>query len=333
MRTTPWQSCASTRLRRAEAAVHPSTLVIGEALIDIVHRTDGSVHEHVGGSPFNTAIGLGRLGHPVSLATYIGEDAFGLAISDALAADGVDLTPGSVSAPRTPTARATLDTSGGATYEFDLAWAPPTPLPGSRGHLHTGSIATALQPGASAVRDAVAAHREHGTVSLDPNPRPTIIGDAASVRSGIEELVGLSDVVKASDEDIAWLYGADADLGEVLRLWARLGPSLVVATRGGDGASVHLGSTGELIEVPGRAVELADTVGAGDSFMSGMLSQLLDEGLLGAIDARDRLRSASRHAFLAAVDRGIATSAVTVSRAGSQPPTRADLGLPGTGSD
>ncbi|MBO1756371.1 carbohydrate kinase [Allobranchiibius sp. CTAmp26] len=313
--------------------MHPSTLVIGEALIDIVRGTDGSVREHVGGSPFNTAIGLGRLGHPVSLATYIGDDAYGLAISDALSVDGVDLTPGSVTAPATPTARATLDETGAATYDFDLAWAPRTPLPGSRGHLHTGSIATALQPGASAVRDAVVAHRAQGTISLDPNPRPTIIGEAASVRSGIEELVGLSDVVKASDEDIAWLYGEDADLGEVLRLWGQLGPSLVVATRGGDGALVHLSGTGELVDVPGRRVALVDTVGAGDSFMSGMLSWLLDEDLLGAADARDRLRVAPREALLAAVDRGVATSAVTVSRAGSQPPTRAELGLPGAGSD
>ncbi|NYJ75647.1 PfkB family carbohydrate kinase [Allobranchiibius huperziae] len=313
--------------------MHASTLVIGEALIDIVRRPDGSEREHVGGSPFNTAVGLSRLGHPVSLATYIGDDERGLAISDALAVDGVDLTPGSVSAARTPTALATLDQSGAATYEFDLAWDPSTPLPGGRGHLHTGSIATALQPGASAVRDAVVAHRAQGTVSLDPNPRPTIIGEAASVRSGIEELIGLSDVVKASDEDIAWLYGDGVDLGEVLRLWAQLGPSLVVATRGGDGALVHLSGTGELVDVPGRRVDLVDTVGAGDSFMSGMLSQLLDDGLLGGADARERLRAAGRDAFMAAVDRGIATSAVTVSRAGSQPPTRAELGLPGPGTD
>lgn len=313
--------------------MNPSTLVIGEALIDIVHSTDGSVHEYAGGSPFNTAIGLGRLGHPVTLSTAICDDEYGRVISAALATDGVELTPGSVSAPHTSTATATLNESGGASYEFDLIWDPPALFPHADGHLHTGSIATALQPGASAVRDAVVAHRALGTVSFDPNPRPTIIGEAASVRSAIEELVGLSDVVKASDEDVEWLYGPDADLPEVVRLWAKLGPALVVATRGGDGALVHLSSTGEQVDVPGRAVDLVDTVGAGDSFMSGMLSQLLDDGLLGGTDARRRLREASREALMDAVARGIATSAVTVSRAGSQPPNRAELALPRAGTN
>ncbi len=304
------------------------TLVLGEALIDIVRRTNGDIQEHVGGSPLNVAIGLGRLGHEVSMATYFADDERGRSIRDALAADRVGLTPGSISASRTPTATATLDDAGAATYEFDLTWAPPTPLPAPQGHLHTGSIAVSLQPGASAVRDAVIAATAVGTVSLDPNPRPSIIGSAAENRSDIEELVGLADVVKASDEDIAWLYGEGAELAEVLRLWGRLGPSLVLATRGGDGATVHVPATGELFEVPGRTVDLVDTVGAGDSFMSGLLSGLLDDGLLGDLDARARLRTAGSDQLLRAVDRAVATSAVTVSRAGSQPPTRGELDPP-----
>lgn len=300
-------------------------LVIGEALIDVVHSVDGSVREHVGGSPLNVAIGLSRLGHPVALATHIARDQHGDDIRQLLAADGVALTDASVSARRTPTATARLDETGSATYEFDLSWDPATPFPTTSGHMHTGSIATALQPGASGVRDALGAHRNLGTTSLDPNPRPTIIGAAAEVRSVIEEMVGLSDVVKASDEDIEWLYDGAADVGEILRLWAQLGPSLVVATRGGDGALAYLSASDELVDVPGRTVDLVDTVGAGDSFMSGMISKLLDDDLLGDVSARERLRRADRETLLAAVHRGIATSAVTVSRAGSQPPSRADL--------
>lgn len=306
-----------------------STLVVGEALIDIVHDTGGGVSEHVGGSPLNVAIGLGRLGHRVTLATSIGDDARGQSIRDTATRDGVLLTAQSVHQPRTSTATATLDATGAATYEFDLEWAPVAPLPPVDGHLHTGSIATQLQPGASTVRDAVVAHRAQGTISLDPNPRPTIIGDAASVRSDIEELVGLSDVVKASDEDITWLYGTendtDVDVALILKLWAQLGPSLVVATLGGNGAVAYLSSTDEVVRIPGRTVDLIDTVGAGDSFMSGMISSLLDADLLGDVDARARLRAADRDALLTAVERGIATSAVTVSRAGSNPPSREEM--------
>lgn len=311
----------------ASRANTASTLVVGEALIDIVHDIDGGVSEHIGGSPLNVAIGLGRLGHTVTLATSIGGDPHGQLIERAVLTDGVQLTADSVNQARTSTATAVLDTAGAATYQFDLEWAPAA-FPSVDGHLHTGSIATQLQPGASTVRDAVVAHRAHGTTSLDPNLRPTIIGDAASVRSDIEELVGLSDVVKASDEDIVWLYGhdgADVDVAMILKLWAQLGPSLVVATLGGNGALAYLSSTDEVVDVPGRQVDLIDTVGAGDSFMSGMISSLLDADLLGDVDARARLRTADRSALLAAVERGIATSAVTVSRAGSNPPARDDV--------
>lgn len=301
------------------------TLVIGEALIDIVRPVDGPPQEYVGGSPLNVAIGLARLQHPARLAAYLADDAYGELIIGHLAADDVPLVEGSLGAQRTPTAMATLDETGSATYEFDLAWDLPYPLPGDVGHLHTGSIAAALQPGAEKVAAAMLAARDHATVSFDPNPRPTLIGAAHEVRSGLEQLVGYSDVVKASDEDIAWLYGADADPAQVLALWGQLGPSLVVMTRGGDGALLHVASTGETASVAGRSVPVVDTVGAGDSFQSGLLSGLLDAGLLGSAEARDRLRRAGLAQLRPAVDRAIETSAITVSRAGANPPTRAEL--------
>ncbi|MGN6412371.1 carbohydrate kinase family protein [Flexivirga sp.] len=302
------------------------TLVIGEALIDIVRPVDGQPQEYVGGSPLNVAIGLARLQHPARLAAYLADDAYGELIIGHLAADDVPLVEGSLGAQRTPTAMATLDETGSATYEFDLAWDLPYPLPGDVGHLHTGSIAAALQPGAEKVAAAMLAARDHATVSFDPNPRPTLIGAAHEVRAGLEQLIGYSDVVKASDEDIAWLYGSDADPAQVLALWGQLGPSLVVMTRGGDGALLHVSSTGQTVSVAGRSVSVVDTVGAGDSFQSGLLSGLLDAGLLGSADARDRLRRADLSQLRPAVDRAIETSAITVSRAGANPPTRAELG-------
>lgn len=301
------------------------TLVIGEALIDIVRPVDGPAQEYVGGSPLNVAIGLARLQHPARLAAYLADDAYGRQIRDHLAADDVSLVEGSLSADRTPTAIATLDETGSATYEFDLAWDLPHPLPTDIGHLHTGSIAAALQPGAEKVAGAMLAARDYATVSFDPNPRPTLIGEPHDVRAQLEQLIGYSDVVKASDEDIAWLYGEGADPSEVLALWGKLGPSLVVMTRGGDGALFHVTTTGETQSVAGRSVSVADTVGAGDSFQSGLMSGLLDAGLLGSADARDRLRRATAADLRPAVDRAIATSAITVSRAGANPPTRDEL--------
>ncbi|NNG39090.1 carbohydrate kinase [Flexivirga sp. ID2601S] len=301
------------------------TLVVGEALIDVVHHPAGAVEEHVGGSPLNVAIGLARLGHPVRLAAYLADDRYGELIQQQLADADVDLVPGSLSASHTPSAKATLDETGAATYEFDLTWDLPYELPTDTSHFHSGSIAAALQPGASVVAEAMLASREHATVSFDPNPRPTLIGAAHEVRAQLEQLVGYSDVVKASDEDIHWLYGDDADLRQVLALWGQLGPSMVLATRGGDGALVHVTATGETETVAGEKVSVVDTVGAGDSFESGLLSGLLDAGLLGGTDARARLRAATLPDLLPAVQRAIQASAITVSRAGANPPTRAEL--------
>lgn len=300
------------------------TLVIGEALVDVVHEQSGEVREHVGGSPLNVAVGLQRLGHPTELACWFAADERGEAIRSRLAEDGVTIVAGSDGAQRTSTATATLDESGAATYEFDLDWQVPIPLPQHVGHVHTGSIAALLQPGAADIEACLLAHRMRGTVSYDPNARPQLMGSPADARQQVEQLVGLSDVVKLSDEDATWLYdGAPYEV--VAQEFGRLGPFLVVVTRGGDGAFVHLPWANESREIPGRTVEVVDTVGAGDSFMSGLISGLLDAGFLGGVEARERLRWARWEEVAPALDRALATSAITVSRAGANPPTRADL--------
>jgi len=301
------------------------TLVIGESLIDIVHRPDGSAQEHVGGSPANVAVGLARLGNDVTLATMIGEDEHGARIADLLDREGIRLTAGSVGERRTSVATSTLDAAGAAAYTFDLAWelSEDQPLEGLA-HVHTGSIAATLEPGASAVLNTIQTARPGATISYDPNVRPSLMGDPQEVRAKIEQLIGLSDVVKASDEDIAWLYDA-APLSDILRLWGLLGPAMVVVTRGDKGAVVGLGITGELTSVDAPAVEVADTVGAGDSFMAGLVSGLLDAGLLGGVQARERLRAASLADVRPAVDRALACAAITVSRPGANPPHLAEL--------
>jgi fructokinase len=301
------------------------TLVIGESLIDIVHRPDGSAQEHVGGSPANVAVGLARLGHDVTLATKIGDDDRGAKIATCLDDEGVTLTEGSLRGLPTSVATSTLDTTGAAAYTFDLTWelSDDQHLEGLA-HVHTGSIAATLEPGASAVLSTLQRARPSATISYDPNLRPSLMGDPHDVRAKIEQLIGLSDVVKASDEDIAWLYDG-APLPDILRLWGLLGPTLVVVTRGAKGAVIGLTITGELTSVDAPVVDVVDTVGAGDSFMAGLLSGLVQAGLLGGIHARERLRSASLADVRPAVDRALACAAITVSRSGATPPYLAEL--------
>jgi len=299
-------------------------MVIGEALIDIVIPMEGTPSEHVGGSPANVAIGLARLGHRTQLATHVGTDARGERIAALMATEEVGLSPTSLTAERTPTAAAHLDAAGVASYQFDLDWQldPASVDVPAGGHVHTGSIAATLSPGGAAVAEIITAARTHATVSYDPNARPTLMGNPDSARPVIEHLISLSDVVKASEEDAAWLYpGQPVD--DVLRHWAELGPALCAITQGGSEAVVLL--AGELHRLPTLPTVVADTVGAGDSFMAGLISGLLDAGLLGGMDARSRLDAATWDEVLPAVQRALACAAITVSRVGANPPTRAEL--------
>lgn len=300
-------------------------VVIGELLVDIVHTPDGDTAEHVGGSPANVALGLARLGHDTHLATLVGTDERGVRCREHVEAGGVALLPGSMSAEHpTSTAVATIDEGGAASYVFDLHWnLPPVQLPAATAHVHCGSIATTLEPGEVEVTDALRRARPDATVSYDPNARPTIMGEPGAVRRRVEELVALSDVVKCSEDDIHWLYPGE-DASRVMAAWIDLGAALTVVTLGGNGVTWRTAGGEEATE-QARVKDVVDTVGAGDSFMAGLVSGLLDLGLLGGPDARERLRSAALHDVHPAVDRALATSGVTVRRAGAYAPTREEI--------
>lgn len=307
-----------------------AVLTVGEALIDIVvPHGDGDRSEHVGGSPANVAIGVSALGHESRLTAYLGDDERGHRVREHVERYDVHLTEGSMGAPHTSTATAHLDADAVATYDFDLGWEVGEQDLGGVGHVHTGSIAATLEPGGSAVVDLMGSAREGATVSYDPNARPTIMGSPQDARQRIEECIGRSDVVKASLEDVEWLYDVSdpADVVDVVHAWGRLGPELVVVTRGGDGAVVHLSRDDTTLELPSLTVQVVDTVGAGDSFMSGLLSGLLDAGLLGSAEARSRLARAELEDIAPALQRAVACAGWTVARAGAAAPTRADLGI------
>ena len=297
-------------------------LIAGEALTDIVVDADGARREHPGGSPLNVAVALARLGHDAHLLTAIGDDARGDAIRAHLDESGVQLTPASVRPGRTSTAEAVLDAHGAATYTFDLTWDPDTAeLPETPDAVHTSSIAAVLEPGATTLSALLRSARGSSTISYDPNARPTLMGAPEDVRARIEENIALSDVVKASDEDVAWLYGTE-DVEDVAASWRDLGPSLTVLTRGGDGAVAF--STSGRVQVAPVQVEVVDTVGAGDTFSAGILDALAAKGLLGA-DRREMLAAIPSDDLATVLRRAAALSAITVSRAGANPPWSHEL--------
>lgn len=297
------------------------TLCLGEALVDVVLREGEDPVEHVGGSLFNVACGIATLDDPASILSWWGRDVRGFRIAEAAVRAGVTVVPGTDGAPNTPLAFAHIDDEGRATYEFDLTWqVPPVGELERYGHLHTGSFAATLAPGADAVLDVATRIRDHATVSYDPNIRPALMGTPEEVLPRITELIGLSDVVKASDEDLAWLY-PDEPVEDVMRRWIAAGPSLVVITRGPWGAYALLAGNRDMLHVDQLTVDVVDTVGAGDSFMAGLVSGLLDAGYLGSRYAARRLRAAQWSDVQSALHRAVITSAITVSRAGAYAPS------------
>lgn len=304
-------------------------LVIGEALVDVVVRPDGPTLAHPGGSPANVALGLGRLGRDVELLAYFSDDPNGELIREHLEASGVSLAQGTRDAPGTSVATAHIGRDGAATYEFDLtwaiadcAWSRPKPVV-----VHTGSIAAVLQPGADDVRRIVAEQRATATVTYDPNARPSLMGEPAQARVAVEQMVALADVVKVSDEDLAWLAGVDVGsdaVEDLARGWLELGTALVVITRGGEGATA-LTADGRELTVDAPRVDVADTVGAGDSFMGGLIDGLWTAGVLGR-EHRGALDVIDDNTLAGILERCARIAAITVSRAGANPPGSAELG-------
>ncbi|OBF27737.1 ribokinase [Mycobacterium sp. ACS1612] len=304
-------------------------LVIGEALIDIVERDGEITGEHVGGSPLNVAVGLARLGRGVDFLTHIGDDARGRRIVDYVKQSGAQLVSGSLSAERTPTALATLDANGSAQYTFDIDWqlsgtpevAPPLVA-------HTGSIATVLEPGCRATAALLDAYHPSATITFDPNVRPALIEDDDIARGRIDRLIERCDVVKASDEDMRWI-DPDRTPEQIAATWLGLGPSIVAVTMGEAGAFAMCAAG--TVRVPARKVNVVDTVGAGDAFMTGLIDALWSLGLLGA-DRRPQLDRIPVEALTEVVQTAALSSALTVARAGADLPNRATRDAAAAGS-
>ncbi|MCG8914415.1 carbohydrate kinase [Actinokineospora sp. PR83] len=294
--------------------------VVGEALADLIAAADGRTFTaHPGGSPANVALGLARLGTASVLGTRLGDDLFGTLVRTHLTDAGVDVRPLPAPTSDTSVAFAATDAAGVARYDFRITW-DVTALPPLDGAecLHTGSLATLLEPGARVVE---AAMRTERTVSYDPNVRPSLSGTPAEERPRVERQVALSDVVKVSEEDLGWLYPGEDPVGRAAR-WLALGPSLVVVTLGADGAHAVTGN--HTTTRPGPPTTVVDTVGAGDAFTAGLLHWLSRAGLLSG--NHTAIASVTERSLENALDFANAVAAITCSRAGANPPTLAELG-------
>jgi fructokinase len=308
-------------------AAAPSVVVVGEALVDIVVRTDGTRTETPGGSPMNVAVALARLGVPTQLVTALGDDAHGDLVSAHLSRSGVVLAPGSRAPTRTSTAVARLRPDGSAAYDFDLAWDPCLPTLDSPTLVHAGSLALWLEPGADAVRRCLQHAAGAGAlVTLDPNIRPAVLPAPDVVRERFDELARMAHVVKLSAEDASYLYpGLDPE--SVLDRVTSCGVRLVALTDESRGTLISSGRSTVTVRPP--VVTVADTIGAGDTYMGALVHQLVTRRLVERVrDAQalspDELVRICRFANRAA--------AVTVGRDGSDPPWLDELQERATGA-
>lgn len=298
-----------------------SIWVCGEVLIDLIPGVDGNRVAHVGGGPANTAKALARLGLDTHFIDGISTDKYGVTARKELLDDEVKLDLALTSEKPTCLATVTLDASGGASYEFLIggtatfdfshSWLPD-PSRYKPQVLHIGTLATVIEPGASLLYDWAIQVAEFAPIVFDPNIRPSVISDRARYQESVEKWAAISSVIKVSDDDMAWLY-PDEKYEAIAQRWLSSGATLVVVTRGSQGL---IGFTaGSSVEVQGVKIEVADTVGAGDTVGAIIVEAMVGKGMLNLTG--DVLKSTLQRAALAA--------SITCSRKGAQPPYKHEL--------
>jgi len=299
-------------------------LCCGEALIDMLPRKtaagENAFAPHTGGSVFNTAVALGRLDAPVQFFSGLSSDLFGDMLRAQLAASHVDSSPAATSDRPTTLAFVTL-TDGHASYAFyDENTAgrmlSEADLPKTEADaLFFGGISLVVEPCGAAYEALMLREAPHRLTMIDPNIRPSFITDEAAYRARLTRMMGCAGIIKTSDEDLAWIVG-DADANALL---ASTGAQVILLTRGGEGVSIVTASG--TYDVPAEKADVVDTVGAGDTFSAGFLAQLHKSGHL----TKDGITQATEADLRAAAAFGAKVAAITVSRAGANPPWAAEL--------
>ncbi|MEX2549415.1 MAG: carbohydrate kinase [Nitriliruptoraceae bacterium] len=304
-------------------------IVAGEALIDLAPR-DGLLLPLAGGSPYNVAVGLGRLERHTSYLGGLSTDAFGDLLAARLEEDGVDLGLAPRVSEPTTLAVVHLDEQARASYGFYIDGTAAAVL-GEGGlptratlpedasvHVSLGAIGIGHEPTGRALAAFLRSAGSTRLTSLDPNIRPNVFSQVSG-RAGyaqlLDDLVAELALVKVSDEDLEQLHPDASNWHETATAWARSGPAVVVVTLGPEGA-VALTADGREVRVPGETVEVVDTVGAGDAFTAGLLAWLDRAG----INSRDTLAEVDDAALTAALTFARRVAAITCQRAGADPP-------------
>ncbi|TJV40650.1 MAG: carbohydrate kinase [Mesorhizobium sp.] len=304
-------------------------LCCGEALIDMLPRTttqgEPAFAPYVGGAVFNSAIALGRLGAPAGFFSGLSSDLFGGQFRDALGASKVSSTYAHTSPRPTTLAFVRLD-NGQATYTFydentagRMLTIDDLPTLGSEIEaMLFGAISLISEPAGSAYEAFMKREHEGRVMMLDPNIRPNFIPDKAKHLRRIRAMMAMADIVKLSDEDLNW-FGEAGSHEDVVRNWLDRGPKLIVVTHGSEGAVGY--TKDHAVTVMPEKVEVVDTVGAGDTFNAGILASLHEQGLL----TKAAIAGLSQEAIRKALALGAKAAAVTVSRAGANPPWRHEI--------
>jgi fructokinase len=305
-------------------------LSCGEALIDMLPRQstlgEACFAPYAGGAVFNTAIALGRLGAPSAFFSGISTDMLGEILADTLTASKVDTRYCARSAKPTTVAFVKL-VDGQATYAFYdentaglLLTQDQLPhLPASVSTLFFGGISLVNDPAATTYEALQIREAPTRVTMIDPNIRLGFIaGKEAPYRARIERMIARADIVKLSDEDLHWLSG-NGDVTQLARAILAQGPKLVFITEGAAGARAVTATQDRFVAA--QKVTVADTVGAGDTFNAGALCALHEAGAL----TKARLSALTDVELDAALTLGTRAAAITVSRAGANPPWRSEL--------
>jgi fructokinase len=294
--------------------------VCGEVLIDLI--PDGTERKAVvGGGPANTAMALSKLAITTQFIDGISTDKYGQMALSELEKDGVLLDFVKFSDKPTCLAIVSLNSKGGATYEFVIddtatfdfshSWLPDA-LDKKPLLLHIGTLVTAIEPAASVLFEWAKKVALVAPIVFDPNIRPAVMSDRNEYVKQVERWVSISNAVKVSDDDIYWLYPGQ-DLDKVTKRWLGMGPELIVVTFGDKGLAGYRDNS--KISVDAKKVVVADTVGAGDTVGAILVEAIIEDGL-------DKLNGERLSLML---DRAARAAAITVSRSGALPPGRDEI--------
>ena len=315
-------------------------LVIGEALIDLIENRyqAGGFNAVVGGANANVALALARRGTKHQFLGRISNDRFGKIIRERLDSNHVQLDHSINAEELTTLAVVSIDSAGVPSYSFyvngtaDWGWTPdelPSDIELENMHataIQFGCLTMAMQPSSAVIEAWARAHYEQNsvTISHDINMRPALGFEAAVERIRVERLNSISHLIKASDEDVTWLYGLPegSSVDDIVRGWIGETERVVMVTRGAEGTSIYRGD--RRTDVPSRKINVVDTVGAGDTFCANLLGQLSDVDALGS-DPFDRLANLSDETLAEFARVASVAASITCERAGCEPPTLEDL--------